>query len=75
MTVLERKARFIKSILDDEVDETILNDLEMLYQRLLRREPCLFSEEELIQRAIKAERDFELGKGIPHEEMKKKHVV
>ena len=52
MTVLERKARFVKAILNDEIDEQMLSRLETFFVQLSNREPCLFTPEELRERSI-----------------------
>ncbi|MDY9919579.1 MAG: hypothetical protein U2P89_12015 [Proteiniphilum sp.] len=72
VAVLELKIKLIKDILDDRTDETILDSLEKLYQRLTSGSPCTYSLEELEQRLNEAEEDFEKGRGIQHGDIKRK---
>ncbi len=70
--VLERKIKLVKEILDDKTSDRMLNSLEKLYQRLVSNTPCAYSQEELEERLTAAEKDFEMGKGIPHSQIKRK---
>jgi hypothetical protein len=74
MTVLERKARHIKTKLND-TDEKRFIELEKTSQHLAKREPCVYTVEELNQRAERVEQDYLSGKGTFHEEMRKRHAV
>lgn len=77
MTVLERKAELIKTILND-VDDDVLKELEaILYYGLSNREPspCQYSVEELRKRAKQAIEEVETGQVTPHEEVKKRFAV
>ncbi len=74
MTVLERKVRFVKAILND-TDEERFVELERTYQRLMKREPCVYTIEELNQRAKRVEQDYMLGKSASQEEMRKRHAI
>lgn len=75
MTVLERKARFVKAILNDEIDEQMLSRLETFFVQLSNREPCLFTPEELRERALRAEKEFAAGGGIAHENIQRKNAL
>lgn len=70
--VLERKIKFVKEILDDKTSDGMLNSLEKLYQRLISNAPCSYSLQELEERLTVSEKDFEMGKGIPHKQIKRK---
>ena len=67
MTVLERKKRFIQSVMTD-TDE-VFNELERTYKRISKREPCMYTPEEVNVRIDKFEKEIESGdyKGIAHE--------
>ena len=75
MTVLERKKRFVQSVMND-TDEVFIK-LERAYKRILKPEPCMFTVDELRESVAKFEKDLAEGnvKGISHEEMKKKYAV
>ena len=75
MTVLERRAKFIQSVMND-TDEVFFK-LEMAYKRISEHEPCMFTVDELKKSVAKFEKDLDEGnaKGISHEEMKKKYAV
>lgn len=70
--VLERKIKLVKEILDEKTTDRVLNSLEKFYHRLLSDSPCSFSQEELQERAERAEKEFALGGGIAHESMKRR---
>lgn len=69
--VLERKIKLVKEILDDKTDDEILNKLEKYYYHLTNP-PCTYTEDEMELRLTVAEKDFEMGKGISHNEIKRK---
>ena len=75
MTVLERKKRFVQSVMND-TDEVFIK-LERVYKRFSQPEPCMFAVDELRESVAKFEKDLTEGnvKGISHEEMKKKYAV
>ena len=75
MTVLERRARFIQSVMND-TDE-VFTKLEMAYKKILKQEPCMFTVDELKKSVAKFENDLDKGnvKGVSHEEMKKKYAI
>jgi|GEM_PF-1271592 len=75
MTVLERRARFIQSVMND-TDEVFCK-LERAYERISKPEPCMFAVDELKKSVAKFEKDLDEGnvKGISHEEMKKKYAI
>ncbi len=70
--VLERKIKLVKEILDDKTSDGMLNSLEKLYQRLVSNAPCAYSQQEMEERLTVSEKDFEIGRGIPHEQIKRK---
>jgi len=75
MTVLERKAHFVSDILNDSDDYRFI-EIELIYHNLKNQqaEPCMYSIEEIragLPERIKALED---GKGIPHEQIKRKVV-
>jgi len=75
MTVLERKARFVSDILNDTDNDRFI-EIELFYHSLINQpiEPCLYSIEEIragLPERIKALDD---GKGIQHEQIKRKVV-
>ena len=71
MTVLERRARFIQSVMND-TDEVFIK-LERVYERISKPNPCMFTVDELRNSVTKFEKDLEEGnvKGVSHKEMKK----
>jgi hypothetical protein len=74
MTVLERKARLVRAILND-TDEKRFVELERTYQRLAKREPCMYTVEELHDSLVQARLDYIDGKGISSDEMRKRHAI
>ena len=80
MTVLERKVRLVTAILNDTNEERF-EEMEMFYKNLkkCRRpaepEPCMYSVEEMKTRLPEIIREFEEGKGVPHETIKRKAVL
>jgi len=75
MTVLERKAHFVSDILNDSDDYRFI-EIELIYNSLKNQqtEPCMYSIDEIragLPERIKALED---GKGIPHEQIKRKVV-
>lgn len=80
MTIIElnaRKAEIVRAILNDIETEEALDALSDLLRKLhvSRQPPCQYTVEELNDRAEQAIRDYEAGKGIPHEEIKRKTVI
>ena len=75
MTILERRKRFVQSVMND-TDEVFIK-LERAYKRISKPEPCMFTVDELRESVAKFEKDLAEGnvKGISHEEMKKKYAV
>lgn len=75
MTVLERKARFVRAVLDDKTSEAMLSDLELLLSLISKEEePCRYSVEELRERALQGVDDARKGKGKTIEEIRSKHL-
>lgn len=68
--VLERKIKLVKEILDDKTSDRMLNSLENLYERLIANAPCDYTQQETEERLTLVEKDFEMGKGIPHKQIK-----
>jgi hypothetical protein len=76
MTVLERKVRFVRAILDEDIDENNLHDLEVLFAVVSKQKsPCQYSVEELNSRAEQGIKDAEAGLGKSMEEMRKKYPL
>lgn len=76
MTVLERKARFVRTILDDKLDENTLSELEWMLSVLSEKKmPCQYSPEELKTRAEQGIIDAENGYGKTVAEMRAKYSV
>jgi len=75
MTVLERKAKFIQSVMNDTDDAFI--KLEKAYQRISNPEPCMFTIDELKESVEAFEKDLAERdiKGVSHEKMKKIHAI
>ena len=72
MTVLERKAKFIKAILSDDTDEAMMEDLETVFYSKFDAAPCQYSESEIRQRTRKALLEAKSGKVTSHQEMRKR---
>ena len=75
MTVLERKAHFVSDILND-IDDNRFIEIELFYSSLKNHqpEPCMYTIDDIragLPERIKALED---GKGIPHEQIKRKVV-
>lgn len=76
MTVLERKVRFARAILDEEFDEDTLSELEWMLSVLSEKKmPCQHSVKELKERAIQGICDAESGYGKTVAEMREKYSV
>ncbi|WP_436414755.1 hypothetical protein [Petrimonas sp.] len=74
MTVLERKARFARTILDEKFDENTLSELEWMLSVLSEKKtPCQYSAEELEARAVQGILDAESGYGKTVAEMREKY--
>lgn len=74
MTVLERKARIARIVLDDDFDENELSELEWMLSVLSEKKvPCQYSVEELNARAIQGVNDAEAGYGKTFAEMREKY--
>ena len=71
MTVLERKKRFVQSVMN-EPDEVFI-ELEKAYKKISKREPCMYTVEELRKSLKETEKEFAEGKGIPHDEVMAKY--
>lgn len=72
MTVLERKAKFIKAILSDDTDEAMLEDLETVFYSKFDAAPCQYSAGEIKERTRKAIIEARTGKITTHDEMRKR---
>ena len=75
MTVLDRKAKFIQSVMNDSDDVFI--KLEKAYLRISNPEPCMFTIDELKESVESFEKDLSESKikGVSHEKMKMIHAV
>ena len=74
MTVLERKARFVKAVLDEKIDESMLSELEIMLSLIsTQAAPCLYSIEELKIRAKQGIVDAENGLGKSISQLREKH--
>ena len=67
MTVLERKKRFMQSVMAD-TDEVFIT-LEKVYKKISKLDPCMYSIEELRESLKETEKEFAEGKGVPHDEV------
>ena len=70
------KVEMAAAILSD-IDEARIAKMKKLYNRLYNTrlsDPCIYSVEELQESLIEVERDFEEGKGISSEELRKQYV-
>ena len=75
MSVIEMKVEMAAAILSD-IDEARIAKMKKLYNRLYNTrlsDPCIYSVEELQESLIEVERDFEEGKGISSEELRKQY--
>ncbi len=76
MTVLERKARIARAILDESFDEATLLELEWMLSVLsTKRMPCQYSVEELNARATQGICDAEAGYGKTVAAMREKYPI
>ncbi|MDO5664923.1 MAG: hypothetical protein Q4G63_06680 [Bacteroidia bacterium] len=76
MTILERKARIARTILDESFDEATLSELEWMLSVLSTKGmPCRYSVEELNTRAIQGVCDAEAGYGKTVAEMREKYPI
>lgn len=77
MTVLEKKALFIKSVLDESVDEFILEELDLFFKSLKQKRksayPCQYSIQELRQGIERSVEQIDDGFFFTHDEVKVKH--
>ncbi len=74
MTVLEKKAIFIKSVLDESVDEVILDELEFFFKSLTKNRimpyPCQYSIDEVREGLERSVKQVNEGDFLTHEEVK-----
>lgn len=76
MTVLERKIRFVKAILDDTTTENVLSDLELIYSLIAQNEyPCQYNSDEIRERAKQGIWAAKQGYGKTIEEMRNKYPM
>lgn len=75
MTVLERKVRFARTVLDENFDEKLFEELEWMLSILSapNKAPCSYSNEELNERALQSVSDSERGYGKTMKEMREKY--
>ena len=75
MTVLERKAHFVSDILNDTDNDRFV-EIELFYHSLKNQPvgPCMYSIEEIRAGLPERVKALDDGKGIPHEQIKRKAV-
>ncbi len=74
MTVLERKIRIARTVLDEDFDENVLSELEWMLAVLSEKKiPCQYSVEELNARATQGVNDAEAGYGKTFTKMREKY--
>lgn len=56
-------------------NEEIINELSQIFKTLTMKYPCMHTPEEIKTRAKQAIKDYKAGKGISHEDMKKRHTA
>lgn len=77
MSTLElqaKKAELAKGILNLE-SEDIINELSRVFNKLVVKYPCMHTSEDIKGGAKQAIQDYKSGKGISHENMKKRHLA
>lgn len=78
MTSIElnaKKAELVKTIINID-NEDILNRLETILMGLAEeKEPCIYTPEEIKAGVAEAIYEYETGKGIPHEQIKRKNLA
>ncbi|MCC8188195.1 MAG: hypothetical protein LIP08_12010 [Bacteroides sp.] len=76
MTVLERKAEFIKTVLTD-IDENTFEELEFILDNMKSKDsklaPCVYSQQERQQRIEEAVKSVEEGYYFTHTEVKNRY--
>lgn len=76
MTISEmnaRKAELIKCILNEINEEESINKLDLFLRGLTQsKAPCQYTYQELITRAEEGIQEYEKGKCISHEDIKRK---
>jgi hypothetical protein len=73
MTVMERKARVIQTILN-HADENMLADIEIiLHAEITRQPPCQYTIEEVKEGIRKSMEDVKAGRVISFEEFEKEY--
>jgi len=68
-----KKAELAKDILSLESEE-IVNELSRIFNSLMTKYPCMHTPEEIIAGAKGAVKAYREGRGVSHEEMKKRHI-
>ncbi len=75
MTLLERKAEFIKTVLTD-IDENTFEELEFIFGNMRpksgKTKPCIYSHEEVNRRVDEALLSVESGHYFTHEEVNRR---
>ena len=77
MTTLElqaKKAELAKEILNLD-SEDIINELSRIFKKLTLKYPCMHTPDEIKAGAKQAVEDYKAGKGVSHEDMKKRHTA
>ncbi|MDO5665247.1 MAG: hypothetical protein Q4G63_08335 [Bacteroidia bacterium] len=77
MTVLEKKAILIKSVLDESVDEVILDELDLFFKSLRRNKttdyPCQYSVSEVREGIERSVEQVDKGEFLSHNEVKNRY--
>lgn len=78
MTVLEKKAILIKSVLDDSVDEAVLDELDLFFRSLKHKKtinyPCQYSVSEVREGVERSVKQVDENLFLTHEEVKGRHT-
>lgn len=77
MTVLERKAILIKSVLDDSVDEAVLDELDLFFESLKHEKatnyPCRYTISEVREGVERSVKQIDEDMFLTHEEVKNRY--
>lgn len=74
MTVLERKAKIIRDILNDD-NESLLDKIECLISESKNKFPCQYTVEEVKEGIRQSIRDVKEGRFTAHEDVKKRFSI
>ncbi|MDR1610331.1 MAG: hypothetical protein LBS08_02335 [Candidatus Symbiothrix sp.] len=73
MTVLERKAHLVKTILDDSLDEDMLAKVEIFVY--MHKRPCQYTVEEVRKGIRKSIEDVEANRITSYEDVAKRYSL